>query len=246
MEAASAWAQLELRFVDQIPWRYALLRPLVLFADRPARQHAHATHPHPETVRKLRRRFQHQGMLGLLLDDVEVVPKEKTPRVSPAVAEEMARLTALSAGGHARELVRIVFSKLGERLDHKSAQRLWPQSPVVAQEALPLGAYHTQPDRSQARWQVSNLSAQGWENISISRFFHVSRPTGDAWIKRGATEPCAGRLEKSRAPQAPARKVWLPLRSEVYPLPTRHKASWPHQSWFIDGRMLDGALEGGT
>jgi hypothetical protein len=109
MEAASDFTQLELRFVDQIQWRYELIRPLVLFEDRPARQRAHETHTHPETVRKLRRRFQHQGMLGLLLDDVEVVPKEKTPRVSPAVAEEIARLKALYAGFHARELVRIVF-----------------------------------------------------------------------------------------------------------------------------------------
>ena len=67
MEAASDFAQLELRFVDQIQWRYELIRPLVLFEDHPARQRAHETHTHPETVRKLRRRFQHQGMLGLLL-----------------------------------------------------------------------------------------------------------------------------------------------------------------------------------
>src|SRR5262249_60777661 len=106
MEAASDFAQLELRFVDQIQWRYELIRPLVLFEDRPARQRAHETHTHPETARKLRRRFQHQGMLGLLLDDVEAVPKERPPRVSPAVAEEMARRKALYAGLHARDVDR--------------------------------------------------------------------------------------------------------------------------------------------
>jgi hypothetical protein len=95
MEAARDFAQLELRFVDQIQWRYELIRPLVLFEDRPARQRAYETQTHPETVRKLRRRFQHQGMLGLLLDDVEVVPKEKASRVSEAVVEEIARLKAL-------------------------------------------------------------------------------------------------------------------------------------------------------
>jgi transposase InsO family protein len=297
MEAASDFAQLELRFVDQIQWRYELIRPLVLFEDRPARQRAHETHTHPETVRKLRRRFQHQGMLGLLLDDVEVVPKEKPPRVSEAVVEEIARLKALYAGFHARELTRIIFYKLGERIDHKTAQRLWQQSPVISQEALPLEDYHTQPDRYQARLQVIKLYAQGWEKISISRFLHVSRPTVDAWIKRFATEHFAGLLDKSRAPKAPARKVWLPLMIEVYHLQKRHpdagkfriwsllahpeisvrtvarimalnkevyddiphvrkkgpklppqphpyKASRPHQYWFIDGRMMDFALEG--
>ena len=297
MEAASDFAQLELRFVDQSQWRYELIRPLVLFENRPATQRAHETHTHPETVRQFRRRFQQQGMLGLLLDDVEVVPKGPTPRVSVAVVEEIGRLKALYAGFHARELARIVFYKLGERIGHKTAQRLWQQSPVVTQEALPLEDYHTQPDRYQARLQVIKLYAQGWEKISISRFLHVSRPTIDAWIKRFATEHFAGLRDKSRAPHAPARKVWLPLMIEVYHLQKRHpdagkfriwsllahpdisvrtvarimalnkevyddiphvrkrgpklppqphpyKAARPHQDWFMDGRMMDFALDG--
>jgi len=297
MEAASDFAQLELRFVDQIQWRYELIRPLILFEDRPARQRAHDTHTHPETVRKLRRRFQQQGMLGLLLDDVAIVPKEQTPRVSVAVVEEITHLKALYAGFHARELVRIIFYKLGERIDHKTAQRLWHQSAVTTQEALPLGEYHAQPDRYQARLQVIKLYAQGWEKISISRFLRVSRPTVDAWITRFETEHFAGLLDKSSAPKAPARKGWLPLMIEVYHLQKRHpdagkfriwsllahteisvrtvarimalnkevyddsphvrrkgpklppqphpyKASRPHQYWFIDGRMMDFALDG--
>jgi transposase InsO family protein len=297
MDSAQDFAQLQLHFVDQIQWRYELIRPLVLFADRPARQRAQETQTHPETVRKFRRRFQHQGMLGLLLDDVAVVPKEKTPRVSVAVVEEIARLKALYAGFHARELVRIVFYKLGERIDHKTAQRLWHQSTVATQEALPLRDFHTQPDRYQARLQVIKLYAQGWEKISISRFLHVSRPTIDAWITRFATEHFAGLLTKSSAPKAPARKVWLPLMIAVYhlqkhhpdagkfriwsllahpeisvrtvarimalnkevyddiphgrkkgpkppPQPHPYKASRPHQYWFIDGRMMDFALDG--
>src|SRR5262245_56817265 len=78
MEAASDFAQLELRFVDQIQWRYELIRPLVLFENCPATQRAQETHIHPETVRKLLRRFQRQGMLGLLRDGVEVVPQAPT------------------------------------------------------------------------------------------------------------------------------------------------------------------------
>jgi transposase InsO family protein len=297
MEAASDFAQLELRFVDQIQGRYELIRPLGLFENRPATQRAHETHTHPETVRQFRRRFQQQGMLGLLLDDVEVVPKGPTPRVSGAVVEELGRLKALYAGFHARELARIVFYKLGEHIGHKTAQRLWQQSPVVTQEALPLGDYHTQPDRYQARLEVIKLYAQGWEKISISRFLRVSRPTVDAWIKRFATEHFAGLLDKSSAPKVPARKVWLPLMIEVYHLQKRHpdagkfriwsllghheiavrtvarimalnkevyddiphmrkrgpklppqphpyKAARPHQDWFIDGRMMDFALDG--
>jgi transposase InsO family protein len=233
MEAASDFAQLELRFVDQIQWRYELIRPLVLFENRPATHRAQETQTHPETVRKLRRRFQQQGMLGLLRDGVEVVPQAPSPRVSEAVIEEIGRLKALYAGFHARELARIVFYKLGERIDHKTAQRLWQQSPVVSQETLPLGDYHTQPDRYQARLHVIKLYAQGWEKISISRFLHVSRPTVDAWIKRFATEHYAGLLAKSSAPKAPARKVWLPLMIEVYHLQKRHPDAGKFRIWSL-------------
>jgi Integrase core domain/Homeodomain-like domain len=112
-------------------------------------------------------------------------------------------------------------------------QRLWQQSLVLAQEALPLGHSHTQPDRYQARLQVIKLYAQGWENISISRFLHVSRPTVDAWITRFATEHCAGLLDKSRAPKAPARKGWLPLMIAVYPLQKRHPDAGKCRMWSL-------------
>jgi hypothetical protein len=109
MEAASDFAQLELRFVDHIQWRSELIRPLILFENRPATHRAQETPTHPETVRKLRRRFQQQGMLGLLLDGVEVVPQAPPSRVSAAVIEEINRLKTLYAGFHARELARIVL-----------------------------------------------------------------------------------------------------------------------------------------
>ena len=79
MEVASDFAQLELRFVDQLQWRYELIRPLILFENRPATHRAQEPHTHPETVRKLRRRFQQQGMLGLRLDGVEVIPQGLPP-----------------------------------------------------------------------------------------------------------------------------------------------------------------------
>jgi hypothetical protein len=123
--------------------------------------------------------------------------------------------------------------KLGERIGHKTAQRLWQQSPVVTQEALPLEDYHTQPDRSQARLQVLKRYAQGWDKISISRFLHVSRPTIEAWLQRFAPEHLAGLQDKSRAPHAPARQVWLPLMIEVYHLQKRHPDAGKFRIWSL-------------
>ena len=72
MDAMPAFDQLQLRFVDHIQWRYEVSRPIVLFDDRTATQRAAETHTHPETVRKLTRRFQHQGTLGLFPEHTEV------------------------------------------------------------------------------------------------------------------------------------------------------------------------------
>jgi transposase InsO family protein len=81
--------------------------------------------------------------------------------------------------------------------------------------------------------QVITLYAQGWEKRSISRFLQVSRPTIDAWITRWETEHLAGLLDKSRAPKAPARKVWLPLMLRVYHLQKRHPDAGGFRIWSL-------------
>ena len=83
------FAQRPLRFVDQIQWRHALIRPVMLFEDRTATQWAQATGPHPDTVRKLTRRVRQQGMLGLLPDTVEVVRQRPGRKVPEAVIQEL-------------------------------------------------------------------------------------------------------------------------------------------------------------
>jgi hypothetical protein len=79
MEPMQDFAQLQLQFVDQIQWRYELIRPLVLFADGTPAQRAADTHTHPDTVRTFTRRFHQQGMLGLLPGSLEVVPRGRAP-----------------------------------------------------------------------------------------------------------------------------------------------------------------------
>jgi hypothetical protein len=89
------FAQLSLQFVDHTQWRYEVIRPLVLLADRTPRQRADETDTHPATVRTLTRRFRQQGMVGLLSEDVEVSVRARMPRVPEAVREEVDRLKAL-------------------------------------------------------------------------------------------------------------------------------------------------------
>jgi hypothetical protein len=95
VEPARDFAQLQLQFVDQIQWRYALIRPLVLFAAGTPTQRAEDTHTHPDTGRTFLRRFRQEGMRGLLPTDIEVAPRPRASRGPEAVRQEMARLKAL-------------------------------------------------------------------------------------------------------------------------------------------------------
>lgn len=233
MEPMPDFAQLQLHFVDPIQWRYEVIRPVVLFADRTAAQRAEETQTHPDTVRKLTRRFRQQGILGLFPDQTEVTSPSRSTRVPEAVVEEIARLKALYGGFQYRELARIIWYKLDERIDDKTAKKLWQHSPTPVQGELPFGAYYSHADRYQARLQVIKLYYQGWSKLSISRFLRVSRPTVDRWIRRFEAEHFAGLEDRSRAPKSTTRKVWFPLMITIYHLQKRHPDAGEFRIWSL-------------
>ena len=231
MDAMPAFDPLQLRFVDHIQWRYEVIRPLVLFDDRPATQRATETHTHPETVRKLTRRFQRQGTLGLFPEHTEVTRPHRGQPIPVVVVEELTRLKGLYQGFGYRELARIIPYTCNEPLDDKPIKKLWQQRPLPGQGELPFDPSHRQADRTHARRQVIQLYAPGWSKGSISAFLQLSRPTVALWIRRFEAEHWAGLEEKSRAPTAPARKVWLPLMIAVYPLHKHHPDAGRFRIW---------------
>jgi len=236
MNTMPAFDQLQLRFVDHLQWRYEVIRPLVLFDDRTATQRAAETHTHPETVRKLTRRFRRQGTLGLLPEHTAVTQPRRGPALPAMVMEELTRLKALYQGFGYRALARIMHYTGNERMDDKTIKKLWQQSPIPVQGTLPLRFSPSQADRAHIRLQVIQLYAQGWSKGSISAFLHVSRPTVALWIRRFEAEHWAGLEDKSHGPTTPARKVWLPLMIEVYHLQKRHPDAGRFRLWSLLNR----------
>jgi len=222
MDSSAACDQLPLRLGDQPQWRYEGIRPLVLFADRPAAQRAHETATPPETVRPLPRRCRAPGSRGLLPGDVEVVRRSRAGPVPDEVREEIDRLKALYSGFHYRELARLVFGKCAYPLDDKTAKILWQQSPVPTQQQLELWTYHTYPGRYEARRHVGQLYYQGWDKLSIRRFLQVSRPTVDTWIARFEAEH-----------KEPPRQVWLPRMVPVSHLQKAHPEAGELRLWSL-------------
>lgn len=115
-------------------------------------------------------------------------------------------------------------------------KKLWQQSAGPVQGALPLGTYHSHPQRYDARLQVIKLSYQGWHKLSISHFLKGSRPTIALWIRRFEAEPCAGLADKSRMPHTTPRKVCFPLMVEVYHLHKRHPDAGRFRIWSLLAR----------
>jgi transposase len=233
VEPAADFAQLQRTFVEQRQWRYEVMRPLVLFADRTATQRAQETQTHPDTVRTLQRRVRQQGMVGLLPHAVKVEGRGRASRVPEAVREEIARLKALDGGFHYRELARIVFCKFGRRMGDNTVKKLWQESPGHTPQPLERVDYHTHPERSHARLHVVKRYDQGWDKVSMSRVLKVSRPTVDAWIARFEPEHVAGLQDKTRGPKEPPRKVWLPRMVQVSHVQKAHPDAGECRIWSL-------------
>jgi transposase len=235
VEPGRDFAQLQLHITDQMQWRYELIRPLVLFEEGTPVQRAQETQTHPDTVRTFVRRFTKQGLLGLVTNDVEVVPKKRPLPVSEEIQQEIHRLKALYGGFRYRELARILFYRFHEHVDVKTIKQLWLQSSVVAAEQLEFWTYQSYPDRLEARLHVIKLFYQGWNKSSISRFLHVSRPTIDRWLSRFEADNLASLIDKKTGSTSP-RKVWFPLMVEIYHLQKRHPDAGEFRIWSLLGR----------
>ena len=221
---------------DVLQQRYELIRPLVLLQERTARPRAQETDTHPETVGALKRRFEAQGMLGLLPETLQVLPVGRQRRGPDEVVEELQRLKGLYDGFGYRALARLLFHTCARRVSHHRIKKLWHQLPPAAPRQLPLLDSHSYPTRGEARREVLTLYAQGWTKRSISRFLHVSRPTIPMGITRFEAQNAARLEDKSRAPTAPVRTVWLPLMVAIYHLQKRHPDAGGFRIWSLRGK----------
>ena len=226
----------QLPFNDPIQHRYEIIRPIVVFGDRTAIQRAQETATHPETVGHLKRRFEQQGMLGLLPNTVEVIPTRRRRRVPDTVVQELQRLKGLYEGFGYRELARIVFHRVEYRIDSKTVKQLWEELSPSSPRQLPLLDYHSYADPSQARLAVIELYFEGWRKSSISAFLHVSRPTINIWIDRFEADNLSSLENQSHTPKTIRRKVWLPTMVEIYHLQKRHPDAGGFRIWSLRGQ----------
>ena len=129
---------------DVMQQRYELIRPLVLVQEGTANQRAQETDTHPETVGALKRRFEAQGMLGLLPETLQVLPVGRRRRVPDEVVEELQRLKGLYDGFGYRELARILFHTCARRVSHQVVFSMWRWTAIDVTLGLDLTASSNQ------------------------------------------------------------------------------------------------------
>ena len=98
------------------------------------------------------------------------------------------------------------------------------------------GTITPSPTATTPACRSSNSTTRAGIKAAFSRFLQVSRPTVDAWIRRFEAEHFAGLMDKSPAPHAPARKVWLPLMVQVYHLQKAHPDAGRFRIWSLLAR----------
>ena len=169
MTARLDFAQLQLHFVDQMQWRYELIRPLVLLAEGTPTRRAVETHTHPDTVRTFTRRFR-PGHARPVAQRYRSAPT----RAGAARARGRAPRggsPALYAGFHYHELAPDLVLHVCATHPSQYRETVVGQSPVVASSSRPVGLSRRNQTGIKARLQVIKLYYQGWDKVSISQFY---------------------------------------------------------------------------
>jgi hypothetical protein len=264
VEPTAEFARLQLEFVDQTQWRYEVIRPLVLIADRTTSQRAQEMETHPDTVRTLQRRFRLQGMAGLLPADVEVIHRRRASSIPDAVRQEIDRLKALYDGFHYRELARLLFIAQPNRY-HSRLQviRLYYQGWAEVSIMRVLQVSRPRVNAWIRRFEVEHFAGlvdkprgpkyphKVWLPLMV-QVYHLQKAHPDAgefrsWsllappdisVRTVGRIMALNRLVDDDIPHVPKRGI------KPRPGPHPYKATFRHQCWFIDGRRMDFAIDG--
>ena len=145
-------------------------------------------------------------MLGLLPEHTEIVTPRRGKRVPETVLEELARLKALYNGFGIANWPGFSGTRCDERIDDKTVKKLWQQSPCQCKGSCPWATITASRTAIKAASRSSNSIIKGGRS-AVSVAFCTSRVRRwIVWIRRFEAEHFAGLMDKSRAPQVPARR----------------------------------------
>jgi Winged helix-turn helix len=139
MSAPEEFAQLALRFIDPIQFRYEVIRDIML-ADATIAERSRITGVDRGTVATHARRFVEDGMLGLV--DHRSTPDHDHHPYPAVVAGYILYVKQLYPPIHDREIVRIIDRKYGYRTNHHSVKRFLARHPLPVQLPLPVTTFH--------------------------------------------------------------------------------------------------------
>jgi hypothetical protein len=213
VSAAEDLAHYKLQFVDDIPHDYAVIRPIVRFAETIA-ERRRQTGIERTSVGDKARRFGMEGMLGLVAQRAGQAGRKG--HVYPeAVAASMLYVKQLYPPIHDRAVVRIVARQFGYKTNHHTVNHFFERHALPVQLELAMPAFGDCTNAYQARWTVVRRWYAGWNKRSIAGCLKLSRPQVYTILDAVERDGFAGLEEqRTRPPQHPGNQLPLPFLKE--------------------------------
>jgi len=238
MSSAAEFAQLRLKFTDPIQHDYEVVRPIVLFSETIS-ERSRQTEIERTVVGEKARRFVQHGMLGLVDQRAEKAGR-KAIEYPEAVAQHILYLKQLYPPIHYREIVRIVERKFGYKTNHHTVKSFLERYPIPVQLELDFVVFHDFEEAYQARWQVVQMYAQGWNKKSIAGLLKLSHQHVGRIIEAFEQDGFAGLEDKrSRPANHPHNQLSLPFFKDVLDIQKEH----PRAGEFRIHSILEGRAD---
>jgi len=90
--------------------------------------------------------------------------------------------------------------------------------------------------QQERRCFIEHWSQQEWSMTQLCKDFGIALKTGYKWLRRYQEGGWPALADRSRAPHAPVRKIWLPLMVQVYHLQKVHPDAGAFRIWSLLAR----------
>src|SRR5579883_2063235 len=223
-----AWEQLRLDFTWPEQELYESVRPMVLFGQS-AIERAEATGISRSTLTKRAKRFQREGIRGLLPHIPK--PDETAPR--PLLKTVRSHIRALKAECPSltlREIADIIYVKHGRQPSHHTIARVLDEAPLQTTFKRRYPRFADILGADNRRMAIVNLHYEGWTITRIAAYLETTRLTVRRTLTRWFVEGVPGLENKPTGPKGPSKvtlaKMETARKLDRNPLLGAHRLSY--------------------
>jgi hypothetical protein len=186
------WTQLQLHLDWPEQTGYELIRPVVVFGQRPI-ERSEQTGVSPRSIYRKVARFDQLGMESLFAAEEGPESKRLLP---PNIRRALVQLKPEYPAFRPNELATICYVRFNRRPSSHTIRKILAEelAPVPISRRFP--PYVEIEDPVERRPTIVRLHAEGWNIASIAGYLETSRPTVYATLKRWITDGVRGLADR--------------------------------------------------